>query len=68
MRIRYFPDTDTLIIDLKEEPIAESEHLEDLGVVIDYNEKNEIIGFEILDWSRFQREGKELKIPISVNG
>jgi len=67
MRIRYFPDTDTLIIDLKEEPIAESEHLEDLGVVIDYNEKNEIVGFEILDWSRFQREGKELKIPVSVS-
>jgi len=64
MRIRYFPDTDTLIIDLKEDLIAESEHLEDLGVVIDYNEKNEIVGLEILDWSKFQKEGKELNIPV----
>jgi len=66
MRIKYFPDTDTLIVDLKDEPIVESEHLEDLGVIVDYNEKNEIVGFEILDWSRFQKEGRELHIPITI--
>ncbi|WP_164930667.1 DUF2283 domain-containing protein [Aquifex aeolicus] len=66
MRIKYFPDTDTLIIDIKEEPIAESEYLEDLGVIIDYNEKNEIVGFEILNWSKFQKEGKELKLPVYI--
>jgi len=66
MRIKYYPETDTLIIDIKEEPIAESEYLEDLDVVIDYNEKNEIVGFEIFNWSRFQKEGRELHLPVSL--
>ena len=43
MRIKYFPETDTLIINFKDEPVFESEHLEDLDVVVDYNRNNEII-------------------------
>ena len=62
MRIKYDPETDTLSIRLKDEPVAESEYIEGKGIVIDYNEKNEIVGYEIMGWSRFQKSGKELEI------
>ena len=64
MRVRYVPETDTLLIDLKDDPVVDSEFIEDLGVVVDYNDKGEVVGLEILDWSEFQREGKELKLTL----
>ena len=66
MRIRYVPETDTLLIDFKEEPVADSEFIEDLGVVVDYNNRGEVIGLEILDWKEFQSEGKELNIALPL--
>ena len=68
MRIRYVPETDALLIDLKDEPVADSEFIEDLGVVVDYSDKGEVIGFEILDWSEFQREGRELNLSMRLAG
>jgi len=65
MRIRYIPETDTLLIKLKDDPVAESEYLEGKGVVIDYNEKNEVVGYEIMGWSKFQKSGKELELRVS---
>ena len=64
MRIRYVPETDTLLIDFKDEPVADSEFIEELGVVIDYNKRGEVVGLEILDWEEFQKEGKELNIAL----
>ncbi|EDP74985.1 DUF2283 domain-containing protein [Hydrogenivirga sp. 128-5-R1-1] len=64
MRIRYVPETDTLLIDFKDEPVADSEFIEELGVVIDYNKRGEVVGLEILDWKEFQKEGKELNIAL----
>ena len=64
MRIRYVLETDTLLIDFKDEPVADSEFIEELGVVIDYNNRGEVVGLEILDWKEFQREGKELNIAL----
>ena len=64
MRIRYVPETDSLLIDFKDEPVADSEFIEELGVVIDYNKRGEVVGLEILDWKEFQREGKELNIAL----
>lgn len=66
MRIRYVPETDVLLIDLKDEPVVDSEFIEDLGVVVDYSDKGEVVGFEILDWSEFQREGRELNLSIKL--
>ena len=60
MRVKYDPETDTLSIVLKDDPVAESEYIEGKGIVIDYNEKEEIVGYEIMGWSRFQKLGKEL--------
>ncbi len=64
MRIKYVSETDSLLIDFKDEPVADSEFTEELGVVIDYNKRGEIVGLEILDWKEFQREGKELNIAL----
>ena len=58
------PETDVFLIDLKDDPVADSEFIEDLGVVVDYNNKGEVVGLEILDWSEFQKEGKELKLTL----
>lgn len=55
-----------LSIRLKDEPITESEYIERKGIVIDYNAKDEIAGYEITGWSRFQKAGKEL-VAKSVN-
>ncbi len=60
MRIRYIPETDTLLIRLKDEPVAESEYLEGKGIVIDYNDKNEVVGYEIMGWSKLQKSSQEL--------
>ena len=60
MRIRYIPETDTLLITLKDEPVADSEYLEGKGIVIDYNDKDEIVGYEIMGWSKVQEASREL--------
>ena len=64
MRIKYDPETDTLSIRLKEEPVADSEYIEGKGIVIDYNENDEVVGYEIMGWNRFQKSGEELILEM----
>ncbi len=64
MRIRYILETDTLLIRLKDDPVVESEYLEGKGIVIDYNDKDEVVGYEIMGWSNFQKSGKELDLEV----
>ncbi|MEN3034337.1 MAG: DUF2283 domain-containing protein, partial [Aquificaceae bacterium] len=52
MRIRYYEDTDTLLITFKEEPVYESEYIEGSGIVVDYSQKGEVVGLEIFGWSK----------------
>ncbi len=54
------PETDTLLIRLKNDPVMESEYLEVKGIVVDYNEKDEIVGYEIMGWSKLQKSGQEI--------
>ena len=60
MQVKYSPDVDILIIKLSDRPIYESEHLPEQGIVIDYDENDEIVGFEIFDWSK----RKEINLPF----
>jgi len=46
MKIQYFPDTDTLYIDLRDEPSTESEEIAP-DVVADYNAAGQIVGISI---------------------
>ena len=69
MQIRYSPDVDILVIKLSDKPVYESEHLVEQGIVVDYDENDEIVGLEIFGWSK--REKVELPfigklIPVSA--
>jgi uncharacterized protein YuzE len=59
MKFKYYPETDTFYIELKEVPSIESEEVAD-GVVVDYDQNGEIIGIEIEHAS----ERKEIELPI----
>jgi len=59
MQVKYDKDTDILTIKLSDKKPVESEHLVEQGIVIDYDENNNIIGLEIFDWS----ERKSIELP-----
>jgi uncharacterized protein YuzE len=46
MKIRYFPDTDSLYIDLSSKSSAESEEITE-GVVLDYDVEGDLVGIDI---------------------
>lgn len=46
MKLNYYPDTDSLYIDLSEQPSTESREISD-GVVLDYDVKGNLVGIDI---------------------
>jgi uncharacterized protein YuzE len=65
MKIAYYPDTDSMYIDLSEKPSAESREVSP-GVVLDYDTDGNIAGIDIDNASR-KLNLKELvlnRIPI----
>lgn len=46
MKVDYFPETDSLYIDLSEQPSAESREISD-GVVLDYDASGNLVGIDI---------------------
>jgi uncharacterized protein YuzE len=46
MTIRYYPDTDSLYIDLSAKPSAESQEVSP-GVVLDYDAEGNLVGIDI---------------------
>jgi len=46
MRVNYFPDTDSLYIDLSERVSVESREISD-GVVLDYDDEGNLVGIDI---------------------
>lgn len=46
MKLHYYPETDSLYIDLNARPSADSREVSD-GVVLDYDEKGELVGIDI---------------------
>ena len=46
MKLNYFRDTDTLYIDLGEQPSVESEEVAD-GIVFDFGANGTVVGIEI---------------------
>jgi len=66
MKISYYPDTDSLYIDLSEHPSAESREISD-GVVLDYDAQGRLVGIDI-DNASNKVELKKLtlsKLPAS---
>ena len=46
MKLHYYPETDSLYIELKPAPGAETREVAD-GLVVDLDERGEVIGFDI---------------------
>lgn len=46
MRLEYFPDTDTLYIQLRDVPGADAQEVAE-DIVFDFNEAGEVVGIEI---------------------
>ena len=55
MKVIYDPDTDTLSILFREEPVAESDELRE-GLIIDYSGDGRIVSVEVLDASEHVAE------------
>jgi len=51
LRIKYDRIADALYIKLRDEQVADSDMVAP-GIIVDYNEKGEIIGIEILEFSK----------------
>jgi uncharacterized protein YuzE len=51
MKLNYFPDTDSLYIDLAQRPSVESREVSD-GVVLDYDDDGNLVGIDIDHASR----------------
>ncbi len=67
MRINYYPDTDSLYIDLSSKPSVDSREVSD-GVVLDYGKDGNLVGIDI-DEASTKLEIRELilsKLPAVV--
>lgn len=67
MKLNYYPDTDSLYIDLSERPSVESREISD-GVVLDYDANGNLVGIDI-DNASAKVQLKELilsKLPGTV--
>ena len=51
MKLNYFPETDSLYIDLREQPSVESIEVSQ-GVVLDFGESGQLVGIDIDNASR----------------
>ena len=46
MKLNYYPETDSLYIDLSEQPSAESKEITE-GILLDYDDKGNLVGIDI---------------------
>ena len=59
MKLHYYPETDSLYIELKSVPSAETREIVE-GLVVDFDEKGDVVGLDIdhashkLDLSRIE--------------
>ncbi len=51
MKLNYYPDTDSLYIDLSERPSAKSVEVS-AGIVLDYDDAGNLVGIDIDNASR----------------
>ncbi len=67
MKLNYYPDTDSLYIDLSEQPSVESREVTE-GIVLDYDAAGHLVGIDIDNASQ-KVELKQLtlsKLPLVV--
>ncbi|MDF0668719.1 MAG: DUF2283 domain-containing protein [Nitrospira sp.] len=67
MKLNYYPDTDSLYIDLSEQPSVKSREVTE-GIVLDYDAAGQLVGIDIDNASQ-KVELKQLtlsKLPLIV--
>ncbi|HKZ40651.1 MAG TPA: DUF2283 domain-containing protein [Candidatus Hodarchaeales archaeon] len=67
MKLNYYPDTDSLYIDLSERPSVDSREISE-GVVLDYDTDGNLVGIDI-DNASLKTNLKEVilnKIPAQI--
>lgn len=67
MKLSYYPDTDSLYIDLAARPSAESVEVSE-GVVLDYDTKGNLVGIDI-DHASEKLDLQELvtsQVPLGI--
>jgi uncharacterized protein YuzE len=67
MKLTYYPDTDSLYIDLSEQPSVDSQEISE-GVVLDYDASGNLVGIDIDNASK-KGQIKELtlsKLPTAI--
>jgi uncharacterized protein YuzE len=73
MRLEYYPDTDTLYIQLRDVPGADAQEVAE-DVVLDFNDVGEVVGIEIehasqrINLKDFQLSAIPLGSESSVGG
>lgn len=68
MKLSYYPETDSLYIDLSEKISVESKEISE-GVVLDYDAEGKLVGIDI-DYASTKVQLKELslrKLPVDIN-
>jgi uncharacterized protein YuzE len=65
MKITYIEESDVLLIALLDEKTYESDEVSP-GVILDYNENGEIIGFEILDASTRVKDPRLMTFDVAI--
>jgi len=67
MKLHYYPETDSLYIDLAARPSVDSQEIGD-GLVVDYDENGKIVGLDIQDASKqldlSTLEAESLPVPL----
>ena len=65
MRISYDEKTDSLYVRLKEIPYCESDEVKE-GVLLDYDDKGNVIGIEILNASEYLSSDELASLTYNV--
>ena len=64
MKATYDPKTDTLSLELKSGPVAESDE-DKPGVILDYDAEGNLVGIEMLDASRRVAETRTMQFQVA---
>ena len=64
MKAKYDGKTDTLTLELKPGPVAESDE-DKPGVILDYDVDGNLVGIEVLDASRRVAEARTMQFHVA---
>ena len=64
MKATYDPASDTLTLELKPGPVAESDE-DKPGIILDYDTGGDLVSIEILDASRRVEEARSMQFKVA---